>query len=337
MFDERWSDEVEEIGTALRRLLSSESTPARVRAAEATPDGRDRILESKLNEFGLDDVDGNPELCARLAYELGRSLATTPFVEALPVLAVLGQPGISFGFDGVPVPAALARVAVRLDDGVYVQSVNGEPLRSTAGDLLVQHVSAAAGERIADASAAARMARFADLANSARLVGAGQGLLHFGVAYARERFQFGKPIGGYQGVAHRLADAATLLDAADLLVRKAAFTSLPEAGGDGAPSSVFASMVRGKAVEAARFVATTVHQVFGGYGFAMEYDVQLYSRRLRSWAMRGRRVGADLAELGRALLDPRRRDEIRHLWHHEIGVPLPRWAHEAEVTSRLKK
>jgi alkylation response protein AidB-like acyl-CoA dehydrogenase len=210
-------------------------------------------------------------------------------------------------------------------------------VRSTAGDLLVQHVSAATGERIGDLPAAARIARFADLADAARIVGAGQGLLQYGVAYARERHQFGKPIGGYQGVAHRLADAATLLDAADLLVRKAAFTALPESGGDGAPSSVFATMVRAKAVEAARFVATTVHQVFGGYGFAMDYDVQLYSRRLRSWAMRGRRSAPALAELGRALLDPRRRDAIRHLWHYETGVPLPRWASEADAASRLKK
>ena len=42
MLDERWSDDAEQIGEALRKLLSAESTPERVRAAEAAPDGRDR-------------------------------------------------------------------------------------------------------------------------------------------------------------------------------------------------------------------------------------------------------------------------------------------------------
>jgi hypothetical protein len=122
------------------------------------------------------------------------------------------------------------------------------------------------------------------------------------------------------------------LDAAELLVRKAAFTALAVAGGDGAPAKAFALMVRSKAVEAARRVATEVHQVFGGNGFSVEYDVQLYSRRLRSWAMRVPRAGADLAALGRLMLDPSQRDALPLLWHFDKGMPLPRWA--AEVDGR---
>jgi hypothetical protein len=69
----------------------------------------------------------------------------------------------------------------------------------------------------------------------------------------------------------------------------------------------------------------------GGYGFTMEEDTQLYSRRIRSWTMRLPAPGPALAELGRSLLDAGRRDSVRHLWQHEQGVPLPRWVEETDA------
>ena len=339
MLDERWSEEVEEIGETLRRLLSVESSVQRVREAEAASDGRDSRLEAALSQFGLDDLDplqAGPELRARVAYELGRALASTPYVESMATSYVLGRRGVSFGFHGL-VPASVPLVAVRSRDGVLIEPLNGDTQRSSAGDLLVQHTSSGAGEVVADSAAANRLARSAALFDSARLVGAGQALLERGCAYARERTQFGKAIGAYQGVAHRLVNAATGLDASELMVRKAAFTALPKAGGDGAPSKAFALMVWAKSVEAARLVATTVHQVFGGTGFAMECDVQLYSRRLRSWANRGARASTQLAELGRLVLDPQQRNTLRLLWQYDAGMPLPRWAREADSSAQPRK
>jgi alkylation response protein AidB-like acyl-CoA dehydrogenase len=329
VLDERWSEDAEAIGEALRKLLCAECTPERVRAAEAASDGRDRAFEAKLGEFGLNELTGSPELFARVAFELGRALAPCAFVESMPVLAVLGLPNIAYGFDGLA-PAAAGRVATSRDDGVYVQDLVGSARRSAAGDFLIPYRCEEAGELIGNAGDAERIRRFADMVDAARMVGAGQRLLEYGVAYARERQQFGKLIGSYQGVAHRLAGAATALDSAELMLRKSAFTAAQGAGGDGAPPVLFAVMVRVKAIDAARGVATAVHQVFGGYGFAMEYDVQLYSRRLRSWAMRGKSPGHALAELGHALLDPTHRDAMRHLWHYESGMPLPRWAREVD-------
>lgn len=330
MLDERWSEEVEEIGSALRKLLAVESSTARVRVAEATDDGRDRELEARLNAFGLDDLEASPELFARIAYELGRALATTAYVETIPVLAVLRRAGVTCGFDG-PVPASIPLVAVRDERAVYIEQHEDRAHRSAAGDWLVHHSHSGSGEQVGDAATADRIARYAALTEAARLTGAGQALLIYALDYARDRKQFGKPIGAYQAIAHRLGDAATVLDAAELLVRKAAFSALPEAGGDGSPPAAFALMVRAKAIEAARLVATNVHQVFGGNGFSQEYDVQLYSRRLRSWAMRGRRAERDLAELGRMVLDPRKRDSLRLMWHYDVGMPLPRWAREADA------
>lgn len=333
MLDERWSEDVEEIADALGKMLAAESTNEKVRKAEEDNRGTDPDLVAQLAAFGLDQLEGEPELFARIAFELGKALASVAFVETMPVLALTGKAGVSLGFSG-PVPAANALVAVREGDTVRIEKLSGAPRLSAAGDLLVLHQAAGEGEVIGEgaegAALAGRLQRFADLVDAARLVGAGQALLAYGVDYAGQREQFGRIIGTYQGVAHRLARVAGDLDAAELLVRKAAFTASAANGGDGAPPPHFAIMARSKAIQAARFAATNVHQVFGGNGFAMEYDVQLYSRRMRSWAMRGRRAGPDLAELGRMVLDPARRDGLTMLWHYENGIQLPRWAREAD-------
>ena len=329
MLDERWSPEVEEIAEALRRILEVESSTERVRTAERDLRGYDRALDDELRSFGLDDLGGTAELLARIAYELGRSIACTPRVDTLPVLAMTGRAGIAIAWDR-PVPADVRLVAVRRADGVHVEALRGEPRVTAAGDALVEHQAGGDSQFLGGPDLADRLDRFAALTEAARLVGAGQALLKLGTAYASERRQFGKIIGTYQGVAHRLANAAGRLDAAELLVRKAAFTALGDVGGDGAPARAFALMVRSKAIEAARAVAADVHQVYGGNGFSVEYDVQLYSRRLRSWSMRVPRRGSDLAMLGRLVLDAGQRDALRLLWHFDQGMPLPRWAAEAD-------
>jgi len=329
MIDERWAPEVEEIADALAKMLAAESTSEVVRAAERDHDGASPEMRAQIEAFGLDQLEGSPALFARIAMEFGRSLAPIAFVETMPVLALTGRPGVGYGFDGF-VPASLSHAAVRHADGVHVVEVEGKGRKSAAGDRLVALEVAEAGELIGDALLADRVARSAALANAARIVGAGQALLGYAKGYVSEREQFGRPIGSFQAVGHRLANVVGELDAADLLVRKAAFAAEPENGGDGAPPSHFAAMVWAKAVQAGRVAATNAHQVFGGNGFAMEYDVQLYSRRIRSWAMRGPRTDKVLADFGRALLDPARRDAMKLLWQFEEGIGIPRWAREAD-------
>lgn len=329
MLDERWTDNVEDIAEVLAKMLAAESTSERIRKAEAETGAIDLRLFEQLEDFGLDTLEGEPELFARIALELGKALASVAYVEAMPILALLGKSGVSLGFSG-PVPAANPLVAVLDADTVRIEAINGEPRKTSAGDWLVKHEPTGEGEVIGDAQIADRLQRFADLVESARLVGAGKGVLTYAVEYAREREQFGRAIGTFQGVSHRLARVAGDLDAADFLVRKAAFVASSDNGGDGAPPSHFAIMARAKALGAARSAATNAHQVLGGNGFAMEYDVQLFSRRIRSWAMRGRRSGVGLVELGRMVLDPAQRNDMAMLWHFERGIQLPRWAKEAD-------
>ena len=329
MIDERWDPEVEEIAEALAKMLAAESSPEAVRAAERDHQGVSPPLQLQIDAFGLDGLEGSPALFARIAMEFGRSLASVPFVETMPVLALTGQPGIAFGFRGL-VPASLARAVVWGSNGATIVEVGGAGRKTAAGDHLVEIDANAAGESLGDADLADRLKRYAALVNAARIVGAGQALLSYARDYVCEREQFGRPIGSFQAIGHRLANVVGELDAADLLVRKAAFAAEVENGGDGAPPAHFATMVWAKAVQAGRLAATDAHQVFGGNGFAMEYDVQLYSRRIRNWIMRGPRTSESLADFGRALLDPASRDAMTLLWQFETGVEIPRWAREAD-------
>jgi hypothetical protein len=328
VLDERWSDDGRELAGSLRKLLGEQCAPSVVREAEENPDSRHPHVERLLEGFGLWELPDDPELLAVAAVELGRALAPVPFVELTPARVVLGLTDTAYGFEG-DVPARAGQTAQRAEDGVRVGPSVGPVRRSAAGDLLrrAEPVAAPVTGMPADAD---RMWRLVRLLDAARLVGAARGLLDHGVAYSRVRTQFGRPIGSFQAVSHMLVDTVVLLDGAELAVRKAAWVAAPRQGGDGAPSTEFAVIARSLAVRAARQCATTVHQVMGGYGFTVEDDTQLYSRRIRSWSARLGHPDRDLALLARLLLAPASRDRVRWLWHHEQGLPLPRWAAEAD-------
>jgi alkylation response protein AidB-like acyl-CoA dehydrogenase len=99
-------------------------------------------------------------------------------------------------------------------------------------------------------------------------------------AYAAERRAFGALIGSYQGVAHPLADDATALDGARLLVREAAWT-LDAGQRRGRELAAMAFAFTSETAERATYDAIHFH---GGYGFMLEHDVQLHYRRARGWA-----------------------------------------------------
>ncbi|MGA2303988.1 MAG: acyl-CoA dehydrogenase family protein [Acidimicrobiales bacterium] len=111
------------------------------------------------------------------------------------------------------------------------------------------------------------------------LAGLAQRALEIGVDYVKQREAFGVPIGSFQGVAHPLADSATAVDGALLLARKAAWA------GEASPdrSAELAAMSFAFASEAARDASYRSLHFHGGYGFMMEYDVQLYFRRAKAW------------------------------------------------------
>ena len=130
------------------------------------------------------------------------------------------------------------------------------------------------------------------------LVGVGFGALQLGVDYVQERYQFDKLIGTFQSLQHGLADASTGLEGADLLAKRAIWAldaNQPNA-------LTLASMAMIFAAESALASAATSLQYHGGYGFAEEYDIQLYYRRAKGWPLQYGAVGPELQRLADQLI-----------------------------------
>jgi len=116
---------------------------------------------------------------------------------------------------------------------------------------------------------------------AAALVGLGAGALELARTYVIERHQFDVPIGSFQSVQHGLADVDVALGGAQLLARKAAWAF------DSAltNSAELAAMAFLFAAEQARRASERALHYHGGYGFMEEYDVQLFYRRAKGWAL----------------------------------------------------
>ena len=112
--------------------------------------------------------------------------------------------------------------------------------------------------------------------NGANCTGALSGVLEDMVAYAKERTAFGKPIGQFQAVQHMIADTYTGLETARLLTYRAAWLQA-----SGLPCGLESTMAKLVASEACFAGADRGMQVLGGYGYAMEYNMQRYWRDMR--------------------------------------------------------
>ncbi len=111
---------------------------------------------------------------------------------------------------------------------------------------------------------------------AALAVGGARYALEITVQYAKDREQFDKPLGAFQAISHYLADAATAVDGAETLMYEAAW-----ARANGRPVDRLAPMAKLFACKTFRDVTAMSQQVFGGVGFTVEYDVQLYFRRAK--------------------------------------------------------
>lgn len=347
------SEEQDGLVASFRQLLSKESTPERVRAAE--PTGFDPALWALLVDTGVvtmavaEDRGGwgaSMLDLALVAEELGRSLAPAPVIEVQVAARLLAAcaaqdedptpvqpPPGSSGVIGEGSSAAelLGRVlaegrivslAWRPADGRLLDTVpagavcdevlafDGTTLSASALFPDQRRVVANLGASpLADLridepgtilswgeGAAALVESALDewlTLTAAAVVGVADRAVELACEYAVERVAFGVPIGTFQAMSHPLADAVTSLDGARLLARKAAWAldrQDPRARELAAMAFSFAT----RAAEAATYHALHVH---GGYGFMLEYDVQLHHRRARAW---GRVWGDSDAALRRA-------------------------------------
>ena len=255
---------------AARALQSSHSESQRSRWLPTLADG------SRVAAFahGEGDLGWASPVTARVEQDRsGRSLLTgaKTFVLDAPIADVLlvSAADESGGTQLLIVRAEQPEVRVQ-----RLQSI--DPLR-TLGDV---EFSGAEAEVLDVDSAAAVCAQLELLAGcllSWEMVGAAERCLEMATDYALTRHQFGRPIGSFQAIKHRLADMLIQVETA----RSAAYRAGWDLGGD-ATAEANTHMALAYCGEALIEVAAENIQVHGGMGFTWEHDAHLYLRRARS-------------------------------------------------------
>jgi alkylation response protein AidB-like acyl-CoA dehydrogenase len=291
----------------VRDFLAAECPPAFVRAEATEPGDGWRALWSKLAEMGVVGLTapesngglGLSELdLVLLLEETGRAAMPGPIVEttavALPALgdrelaarvaagdAVIGAAlhGDDAGFGG-------DAEALLLSDGsdlhlVDRSEVTTTPVASIDGLRRLASIAwtPSATTHVGGATEVQDARDRGALAVAAQLCGTTAQLIDITVDYAKERRQFGVPIGSFQAVKHHCADAALALAYARPVVYRGAYSLSrhdPE-------RSVHASMAKAFASDAARLAARVALQVHGAIGYTAEHDLQLWMKR--AWAL----------------------------------------------------
>jgi butyryl-CoA dehydrogenase len=113
---------------------------------------------------------------------------------------------------------------------------------------------------------------------AAQALGLAEGALETTIAYVKERKQFGRSIAQFQNTQFQLADMATKVKAAQLMVYRAALKKDEYQAGAKVSYSVEAAMAKLYAAEVAMEVTTKCVQLHGGYGYIREYDVERMMR-----------------------------------------------------------
>ena len=108
---------------------------------------------------------------------------------------------------------------------------------------------------------------------AAQGVGIAQGALDRALDYAKERSLFGRPLAELQAVSHKLADMAIKVEAARLLTYKAAWLA-----DEGRADPIVSSMAKTYAARAGVEVTDEASQIFGGYYFLEDYDIEMFYR-----------------------------------------------------------
>jgi alkylation response protein AidB-like acyl-CoA dehydrogenase len=118
----------------------------------------------------------------------------------------------------------------------------------------------------------------ASVLQCAEIIGAGERVLEIAVQYARDRQQFGQPIGRYQAVQYLCSDIAIAGHLCSLLARQAAWRI-----DAGLPHRREVSLAKAHASDAAQLMVRQAQEVLAGAAFMLENDLQLYTRRAKHW------------------------------------------------------
>ena len=295
-----------ELADAIRRLCAGRFPLEQVRAGEER-----RALDlgdwSALAEAGVFSLRQGGEEGAGLGLaaaalvfeELGRALVPGPLASTevagglvkgaasgeAPVGLVRRPPGESSALPALPVLVgdlgSLTTLLVVDDEGLGAldaASLDAEPVSQSLDPLTpmwrLAHVPA--GERVGDGRDAARLWRDHLVLCAAQLVGMAGATCDMAVEYAKQRRQFGVPIGSFQAVKHLCADMLVRSETARAAVHAAAVAVDQPGVGDDRRAAAGAALV---AVESALANAKACIQVHGGMGFTWEVPAHLYLKR----------------------------------------------------------
>jgi len=193
--------------------------------------------------------------------------------------------GADVRLSGSSTPTAYAPSAdvavVVADGGVYGVDLRSEgrpepvPAMDRTRELGILEFDDAPARTLGGVDAAELLVDRAATLAGAEMLGAADRVLSMTVEYAKDRVQFGKPIGSFQAVKHMLADALVDVEGMRSTVYYAAWCA---AAGD-RDRSLSASMAKAWCSDASRRVMATGLQVHGGIGFTWEHDMHLYVKR----------------------------------------------------------
>jgi alkylation response protein AidB-like acyl-CoA dehydrogenase len=307
-----FSDEQYQLRDGARDFFSGESTPAYVRSMWDHDTGRSPELWRKMAEtgfvgltvpeehggLGMNEVD-----LVLILEEAGKALLPEPLLETtaigVPLLLEAGTPEqqaewlprVAAGDAVVTVQLAEAPVVVDahiadlllLQRGDELHAVPADAFHATAqpsmdGARRVFTVEAETSSDTRMAGGAAEAAKAYDrgaAGTAALLNGVSQALLDQTVAYAKEREQFGRPIGSFQAVKHLLAETLLVVESSKAAAWYAAYAIANDA--DGRSDAV--SVAKAYATEAERKANTESLQCHGGIGFTWEHDLHLWLKR----------------------------------------------------------
>ncbi|GAA4724588.1 acyl-CoA dehydrogenase family protein [Phytohabitans rumicis] len=293
------SDEQTQFGAALHELLDGADVAAAARDWATGDHARGLALWRRLAATGVTALaiperhggaGADPADLVVACEELGHHAMPGPVAEsvaAVPtLLAALGDQGslprLAEG-DLIATLAAPPQLPYALDadaaglvllaaDGALRMGVPGAALRSVDASRRLFEVGAGAPVAPDAAAAIARALDLGALAGAAQLLGAGRALLETAGDYARQRTQFGRPVGQFQAVKHQLADVAIGLEFARPLLYAAAVTL--------APRDISAARVA--CADAADRAARTALQVHGAMGYTQEYGLDRWLTKVRA-------------------------------------------------------
>ncbi|GAB3860042.1 acyl-CoA dehydrogenase [Nocardioides maradonensis] len=259
-----------DFAASLESLLASSDTVGAARAWAEGDHAPGLKLWDRLAEQGVTMLatEASPvEVC--IAFEaLGRHAVPGPWVESAAYLPI----ALGHEVESIATVALPPVVPYALDADIADAYVGTTPATRT-GDLLVsvdrtRRLYAVEGAGTVDDAAF----DLAVLATAAQLLGAGERVLADSVSYVKQRKQFGREIGSYQAIKHKLADVRIALDFARPLIHGAAL--------DPSPRAVSAAKVA--AGDAAYLASRHGLQVHGAIGYTQELDLSVWITKIRA-------------------------------------------------------